>query len=130
MKRNKYLFKASIVFVILVMSISANSNSDKDNTNFNPKVIVEGVVTRINGGGTREIQYHSGYAIINPKWIIAPPITNTTVFLRSNNLLGKFSDKEVHVEGTFLHVPGKKYDEVHSTYDFDEIVVDTIYCTR
>jgi len=129
MKANKYLFRILIVFVIFIISISVNSNTKENNTKFNSRVIAEGIVTLIRGGGTREIHYPSGYALKYPVWLVSPPTTNTIIFLRTNNFpLKNFIDKSVHVEGEFISVPAKKISQIHFTSAYDKIILDTIYC--
>ena len=130
MKTFRILYKTIIILIIFIISISINSRARKDyNTNFNSKVIAEGILTIIRAGRTHEIQYPSGYAIKYPVWIVAPPSSNTIVFLRTNRYrLRNFLDKKIHVEGDFFRVPDKKISPIQFTKAYDKIVIDTIYC--
>ena len=130
MKIFRYLFKILIFVIISIMSISFSSSVVRDQSlNSNSKVIAEGILTIIHKGGTREIQYPSGYAIKYPVWIVAPKSSNPTVFLRTNRYqLGNFLNKKIHVEGNFFRESDKKISPIHFIKAYDKIVVDTIYC--
>ena len=125
---NKFLIFIVVIFTTIFIHLTAQNNP---NTIINSRVIAEGIVTEIHAGGTREIQYHSGYAIKYPVWIVAPPKTNTLIFLRTNIFpLNNFIDKRVHIEGEFIKVPGQKFSDVSFTAPYDAIILDTIYCIK
>ena len=132
MKTFKYSFNILITLIVTITSISVTSTPVKDyNTGINTRVIAEGIVTIIHGYGTAEIQYPSGYVIEGPVWIVSPPAKCSIIYLRTNiNLLNKFVDKKVHVEGEFISVPGRKISEANYTSGYDAINVDTIYCVN
>lgn len=127
-------FKVLIVITIVCTSVFTNSTPIINyKININSKVIVEGILTDIAGGGTREILFPSGYAIKYPVWIVSPttPTSSTIIFLDSNNFSFRdFIDKRIHVEGEFFNVPGRKISNIHFTKPYDKIVVDTIYCVN
>jgi len=125
---NKFLIFIVFICTAIFINLTAQNNHKAI---INSRVIAEGIVTVIHSGGTREILYHSGYAIKNPLWIVAPPETNTLIFLRTNIFpLKNFIVKKVRVEGKFIKVPGKKYSDVSYTASYDAIIVDTIYCIK
>ena len=125
---NKFLIFIVIIFTTIFINLTAQNNH---NTIIKSRVIAEGIVTEIFGGGTQEIRNHSGYAIKDPVWIVAPPKTNTLIFLTTNIYpLNNFIDKKVHVEGGYIKVPGQKFSDVSFTASYDAIIVDTIYCIK
>jgi len=116
-----------LIVIIICTSFIITPITYKNHTIYNHKVIVEGELSFIAPYGTREIAYPSGFALKKLKWISEPPTTNTTIFLFANNL-EKFINKNVHVEGKYLKVQGKKYNNWTFSMPYDKIIVDTIYC--
>lgn len=112
-----------VIFFFIVLLTEVNAQKE----NLKPKAIVEATIKYIPGGGTREINYQSGYLLTFPCWIVEPKEAGPKVFVESTTDLKKFIGKRVHVEGMYEKVPSKKISPVHFSEGYERIIADTVY---
>lgn len=121
-------------FIIISFSNYINSTPIKDvNINYNSKVILEGILQRGDGGGTREMFDPIGYILRDPIWIVKPQfnLEDKIILISSYNLpMKNYVNKYVHVEGELFDIPTKKIGEVRFIYSHYKIDADTIYIVK
>ena len=121
--------KILVLISLLLAGCSSNYTFLGNNSSItNFKIIGEGVIALFHGGSnTREGLTRGGYILENPVWIIHPPVSNTIVFIDNVPNIQKYSGMTVHVEGKFVKVPEQIISPINFTYEYNSIVVDTIY---